>query len=83
MSVCFILIEQNRANVKSWIGLHHVGVVVDKWDEANTFYREVMGGKQAFGGGFPPGLGEFQDDLLDAVNASKTNAIWGIPDISK
>ena len=69
--------------MKSWIGLHHVGVVVDKWDEANKFYKEVLGGKQAFGGAFPPGLGEFQDDLLDAAADSKTESYWGIPDLSK
>ena len=77
------LTEQNRQNVKSWFGLHHVGVVVDKWNEANKFYTEVMGGKQAFGGSFPPGVGELQDDILDAFNASKTNSFWGFPYKSK
>ena len=43
-----------------------------------------MGGKDSnFGFDFPPNIGEFQDDILDAQEHNVSQADWGIPVIGK
>ena len=64
--------------------MHHIGVVVDNWENTQKFYMEVMGGKNSsvvFD--FRPNIGEFQDDILDAQEHNVSQPDWGIPEIGK
>ena len=64
--------------------MHHIGVVVDNWENTQKFYMEVMGGKNSsVEFDFRPNIGEFQDDILDAQEDGVLRPDYGIPEIGK
>ena len=73
--------DEERTLLKSMMGVHHIGVVTDDWDQCHRFYVDVMGGKPTtIGGVYQIPLAEFQDDIFDAADKGVTNAAYGVPD---
>ena len=61
--------------------MHHIGVVVDNWENSQKFYMEVMGGIKSRENEIRPAILEFQDDILDAQEHNVSWHDWGIPEI--
>ena len=66
-----------------WFGVHHIGVVVDNWENAEKFYTEVMGGIKSREDEIRPAILEFLDDILDAQKDGVPWPDYGIPEIGK